>query len=174
MNLFMRGLIAVNKALFAVSMICLGAGTGLATLNAITRKFFPELGGFTWAEEMATYFCVLMLFTGVAYLELTNKHLTIGVIDSLIKNERIRSALNRILWIFRGVVTIVLLCIVLRYGFIVLQSLWAGRVLTFALRVPKVYFFIPMLVGFAIAVLVWLSILIVYKGKEIKFGADMQ
>ena len=169
MERYMKGLYAVNKVFFAVSIACLAASTILAAVNAIARKI-PGIGGFTWAEEMATYFCVLMLFIGVAYLELTNKQLTIGIIDNIVKNERARLILSQALRIFRGLLTIFLLSYVLRYGFVVVESLWQGQVLTFALRVPKVYFFIPMLLGFGMTILCWVSMLICNKGMGVDHG----
>ena len=167
MNPFIKGLIAVNKAMFYVAIVFLGASASLATINAITRKFFPGLGGFTWAEEMSTYFCVLMLFVGVAYLELTNKHLTIGIVGNLVKNERAHEIVNHILRIFRAAVTLFLLGLVVRYGFVVLSSMYASNILTFALRWPRFIFFVPMVAGFIMVLVVWVSILVFYKGKEV-------
>ena len=172
MNPFMKGLIAVNKVMFYIAIVFLGISASLATINAITRKFFPGLGGFTWAEELTTYFCVLMLFVGVAYLELTNKHLTIGVVGNLIKNEKTRATVNHILRIFRGAVTLFLLGLVVRYGFVVLKSMYTSNILTFALRWPRFIFFVPMVAGFIMVLIVWVAILIFYKGKEVDYGSD--
>jgi TRAP-type C4-dicarboxylate transport system permease small subunit len=172
MNLFMRGLMVVNKAFFMVSIFFLCASTVLATLNAITRKFFIGFGGFTWAEELSTYCCVLMLFIGVAYLELTNKHLSIGILENLVRDEKKRAVLDPALRIFRGIVTLFLLGIVIRYGIIVLQNMAASNMITWALRVPKLWFFIPMLAGFAMVIVVWVSLLIFNKGKAVDYGTE--
>ena len=172
MNLFMRGLVAVNRAFFLVAIFFLSASTIVATFNAIVRKFFPGIAGFTWAEELATYCCVLMLFIGSAYLELTNKHLMIVVLGALIRNEKIRAIVDHITRVLRGFVTIFLLGIVIRYGIIVLGNMYASNMTTFAMRVPKLYFFIPMLAGFIMTVIVWIAILIFKKGKEVEYGAQ--
>ena len=173
MNPFMRGLVIVNEVMFHIAMVFLGCSAGLATINAITRKFFPGIGGFTWAEEMSTYFCVLMLFIGVAYLELINKHLTIGVIDTLVRNnEKLRRILSHILRIFRAAVTLFLLGLVVRYGFVVLSSMYASQILTFALRWPRFIFFVPMVIGLIMVLVVWVSLLIFNKGKELNYGSD--
>ena len=172
MTPFLKGLDAVNRGFYFVSMMLLMASTILATLNAVTRKFFPGFGGFTWAEELCSYCCVLMLFIGCAYLELTNKHLMIGVVVTLIRNDKARAVVERVLRILRGAVTLFLLGIVVRYGFVVLQNMYTGNLVTYALRWPKLYFFIPMLVGFVMVLIVWASILVINKGKEIDYGLE--
>ena len=71
---------------------------------------------------------------------------------------------------FRGAVTLLLLGIVVRSGFVVLQNMYRSQMLTYAMQVPKLYFFAPMLVGFVMVIVVWVSILVFYRGKEIKNG----
>ena len=169
MSKFVKGLYTVNRAMFFVATLLLTASTFVAAFNVITRKFFHGVAGFTWAEELATYCCVLMLFVGVAFLEFTNKHLTIGIMGPLIKNEKARAIVDQATRILRGIVTLGLLGIVLRYGVVVLGHMYTSNMTTWAMRLPKLYFFIPMLVGFAMVVVIWITILIVYKGKEINY-----
>jgi len=171
MNPFVKGLFAVNKVMFTISALLLTISTFVTFVNVIVRKFFIGMGGLTWAEELASYCCVLMLFIGVSYLELTNQHLSIGIVSSLVKNEKASKIVDQALRIFRGVLTLVLLSIVLRYGWIVLQNMYNTQMLTYAMLLPKLYFFIPMLAGFAMTVVIWVAILIFYRGKVIQYGS---
>ena len=169
MDLFMKGLVKVNRVFFAVSVFLLCGSTVIAIINAITRKFFPGLGGFTWAEELSAYLAALMLFIGVAYLELTDNHLSIGVIKSAMKEGPRKTSVLRIARVFRGILTLVILCIIIRYGFVVLINMVERGMVTYALRVTKAYFFVPMLIGFAMAVAVWAAMLIHSRGKETNY-----
>lgn len=170
MNPFVKALFAVNRVMFLIAAMLLAASIFVAFFNVIVRKFFHGLGGFTWAEEMSSYACVLMLFIGVAFLELTNQHLSIGILSSLVKNEKALGIVNQATRVFRGAVTLLLLGIVVRSGFVVLQNMYRSQMLTYAMQVPKLYFFAPMLVGFVMVIVVWVSILVFYRGKEIKNG----
>jgi len=170
MNTFVKGLYAVNKVMFLISAMLLAASIFVTFFNVIVRKFFHGLGGFTWAEEISAYACVLMLFIGVAYLEFTNQHLSIGILSSVIKNKKAQAIVDQATRIFRGAVTLFLLIIVIRSGLIVLRNMYTSNMLTYAMQLPKLYFFTPMLIGFVMVVVVWVTILVFYKGKEIKDG----
>jgi len=171
MKPFVRGIYAINKTMFLISTLLLGASVFITFFNVIVRKFFSFTGGLIWPEELATYCCVLMLFIGVSYLEFTNQHLSIGIIGSLIKNEKAHDIVEQVLRIFRAAVTFVLLAIVLRYGLIVLQNMYQTNMVTYAMLVPKIIYFIPMLFGFAMTIVVWITILIFYKGKEVNYDS---
>jgi|GEM_PF-4091783 len=171
MNPFVKSLFAVNKTMFLISTLLLGASVFITFFNVIVRKFFTFTGGLIWPEELATYCCVLMLFIGVSYLEFTNQHLSIGIIGSLVKNEKARDIVEQVLRIFRAAVTFVLLALVLRYGVVVLQNMYHTNMLTYAMYVPKIIYFIPMLFGFAMTIVVWVTILVFYKGKEVKYDS---
>jgi len=171
MNPFVKGLCAVNRVMFLVSTLLLTASVFAAFFNVIIRKFFTGIGGFAWAEEFATYCCVLMLYIGVAYLELTNQHLLIGILGPLIRNKKARMIADRATRILRGVLTIGLLGIVFRYGLIVLKNMYTNNMVTYAMGAPKLYFFVAMLVGFAMSIVIWVTILVFYKGKEIENGS---
>lgn len=168
MDRFLDGLNAVNRAMFTVSAFLLAASVFVSFFNAMVRRFFAGIGGFTWAEEFSAYCCVLMLFIGTAYLEMTNQHLRIGVIQFLVKNEKAFKIVDHATRILRGVLTVVLLGVVLRYGFVVLQHMYSTNMLTYAMGLPKLYFFMAMLVGFAMTIVIWVVMLVFFKGKEVE------
>lgn len=151
----------INEVLIMISVIFLVSSTILATINAILRKGFSQ--GFPWAEELSTYLIVMMVFLGLSHLELNDNNLCIGIIDNFIK-EKVRNIIR----IIRGILTIFLMTIMLQYGLVVLKNMYISKMITYALCVPKLYFFISMIIAFFMIIIVWLALVICKKGGKIQ------
>jgi len=150
----------VNEILIMISVVFLICSTVLTTINAILRKLFSQ--GFPWAEELATYLVVMMVFLGLSWLENYDKNLCIGIIDTFI-GEKARKA-NRTL---RGLVTIFIMVIMLRYGLVVMVNMYQSQMVTYALQVPKLYFFLTMIIGFFMIVVVWVALIVCKRGGKV-------
>jgi len=147
--------------LFSVGSILLGTAATLAILNAVDRRIF--MIGFPWVEEFYTYCIVIGVFISIPLLELRDDHLSIGIIQTIVKNKKIIKAL----FIIRGLVTVTFLCTVVWYGLISIQSQINTGAVTFVLRWPKSTLYSVGVAGYAMSILSWLTIFIFNKGDKV-------
>jgi len=147
-------------ALMSAAAILLGCSSLLAIINAICRKFF--LISLPWAEELCTYMVVIAAFIAIPFLELKDGQLSIGLLSSLVKNQKFM----KVVFILRGVLIMVISLIVIRFGIASTQAAMISNTLTYVLKWPK-YIFFAIAVGSFILVLVsWLSIYLINKGDK--------
>ena len=152
----------VMNALFTIAAILYGAGTLLAFINAFSRKVLSI--GIYWGEELMTYLIVSAFFLSMAYLELHDGSLCIGLLNSIVKNKKALKAF----YIIRGIVILILCFIVVKYGFATISSALATNLCTFTLRWPKSIFYGIAVSGFILCIISWLTILILNKGDKIQ------
>ncbi|MDR3296322.1 MAG: TRAP transporter small permease, partial [Clostridiales Family XIII bacterium] len=150
----------INEILFDIATALLAISCGLEVVNALSRKFFNM--PIVWAEEISTYFVVMMLFLSLAYIERADKALCIGILMSKLKN----GTAKKVFRIIRGAWTIAVMGILIRYGITLTQNMAASHVATNILRLPRVWFFSVMVVGFVIIITVWLVIIFARKGGQ--------
>src|SRR5690349_11963595 len=86
-----RALSAIAFGLSAVGVVCVVAMMGLTTVDVIARYVFnsPTL----WADEVASYLLIAIVFLGLAPNIRQDAHIRIDVITNLVKG-RVRVALE--------------------------------------------------------------------------------
>lgn len=158
-----KGRIAVKK--FTTMLLTVGAALGgtsalLATVNAICRKFFSL--SLPWAEELCTYAVVVAFFLAIPYLELTDSHLSIEILENIIKSKRIK----KILFILKGILVTALCVIIVRYGIAATMAAHTSNTLTYVLKWPRSLFFGITVASFILSIVSWLSIYLLNKGDK--------
>lgn len=148
----------VNKFLLTIAAIFIFLSTVLAALNAILR--FTVGAGFPWAEEACSYLIVMLVFVGVSYLEYTDNQLCIGVLNGVLKSDKIKN----IITIIRGLITIGFMGMLVYYGVQVTQKAYLRDTVTFVLQMPRFILYGIVTLCFIIAILSWLVIIIFKKG----------
>jgi len=119
-----------------ISGCILGIGALLYTFNSITRLFKYSV---SWIEELCIYSIVLMVFLMQAKLEFHNEQLSISVLADKLKNKPI---LKRILYTFKGVVTIFVCIVLFRVGLSVIKQNLTYGVLSPVLGFPMGLYFL--------------------------------
>lgn len=148
----------VCKALFVLSAILIAGATGFAAFNAITRFFFKLT--FNWAEELCTYCVVMMVYLAIPMLEHTGDQLCITAIDLWVKGSLGQRILNYV----RGIITGGAMVIMGYHGFDVMLKAFKRSQVTYILQLPKGALYAIAVGCLALAVLVWLVIMICNKG----------
>jgi len=148
-------------ALFTVAALMLGLAVLLALINSLDRKVFAI--GFPWIEEFCTYMIVLGVFLTLPLVELTDDHLRMGLLPALFKSNRF----YKVLMIIRGLFTITVLSTVVWYGIITLQAQANIGAVTIILRWPKSTLYAIGVGGYAMAIISWLTILLLNKGEKV-------
>lgn len=149
----------VCRILFLISAILIAVATGFAAFNALTR-FFLDLT-FNWAEELCTYCVVLMVYLAIPILEHTGDQLCITAIDMWVKGSLGQRILNYV----RGLITGAAMVILGWHGVDVMLKAFKRSQVTYILQLPKGILYAIAMGCIAIAVLVWLIIMICNKGE---------
>ena len=157
---FLKAIAKVDDILFTIATVFLAGGCGLAVINALFRKAFNM--ALPWAEELSTYLVVMMLFLAFAHLERLDRHLCIDILMTSLRNKEKARRFFRVL---RSVWTIIVMAILLWYGVFLAHNMVLSQVSTYVLRWPRAPFFMILLVGYAMTVLVYVNI-IVKRGGE--------
>ena len=131
-----------------------------ACVNSVSRYFFDH--SFSWAEELCTYICTLVVFLTFAYLETEDQQLCIDLLTSTVKNK---TALL-VLYILRGIVTLVVTAILIRFGFSSMLSAYKLGTVTYVLHLPRYIMYCVVLFGYVCVMLGWLSVLLFNKGRK--------
>ena len=113
-------------AKFAGFMILVAAL--FAVVNFVGRYFFDHT--FAWAEEGCTYACTLVVFLTFAYLETEDQQLCIDLVTSTVKNKTVLL----VLYILRGIVTLFITGILIKYGFASMLSAHKLGTVTYVLH----------------------------------------
>lgn len=148
----------VCRILFVISAALIAVATGFAAFNALTR-FFLDLT-FNWAEELCTYCVVLMVYLAIPGLEHTGDQLCITAIDLWVKGSLGQRILNYV----RGLITGAAMVILGWNGYSVMLKAFKRNQVTYILQLPKGALYAIAMGCMAIAVLVWLVIMICNKG----------
>lgn len=112
--------------------------TFLIVLQIIARNFFEI--GLPWADELARYGGLGIVFLAVPLLLLYNGHIAVDIISS-----RLKGTASKILSIINEAIILVFCALFLIGSYQFLQS--AGRFVTPALRWPNVLFYLPAMLG---------------------------
>jgi len=151
---------SVTGLFFAVAAILLGFSAALAFFNAIGPGFFAF--NFSGSEELSTYAVVLAVFFSISYLELHDEQLSVNILGTVIRNK----AVEKVFFVVRGLLTIALLFIIVKYGIAAVQSAYSAQTETYALRWPKYIIFGIAVVGAAMGIFSWISIFL-NKGEKL-------
>ena len=131
-----------------------------AVVNFVGRYFFDHT--FAWAEEMCTYVCTLVVFLTFAYLETEDQQLCIDLVTSTVKNKTVLL----VLYILRGIVTMIITGILIKFGFASMLSAYTLGTVTYVLHLPRYIMYCVVLFGYVCVMLGWLSVLLVNKGRK--------
>ena len=147
-------------ALLTAAAVLGGASALLATFNAISRKFLSV--SFPWVEELCTYLVVIAVFISIPNLELKDKQLCVDFLGSTIKKKAVQKGL----YLFRGVVIIFLCVVVARYGLASTVTAWQTNTVTYVLQWPRAIFFGIGVAGFLAAIVSWVAAIFLNKGEK--------
>ena len=131
-----------------------------ACLNAISRYCFNH--SFSWAEELCTYVCTLIVFLTFAWLETEDQQLCIDLLTSTVKNQKVLLALH----ILRGLVTLVITGLLIKYGLSAAATAFRLGTSTYVLKIPRFAMYCVVLFGYICVMLGWLSVILLNKGRK--------
>ena len=124
-----------------VSAVSLAAIVAIAAANTIDRYIFDS--GFLWADELNQALLVTMAMFGSARAVRTGGHIEFGTVSSLPKSKSVRIAIrSAILAITIGFLIFLLI--------ICYQYTTRGTILSTVLKVPRMYYYMSMPIGFAL------------------------
>jgi len=161
MKLYRDTVKRVMDFLFAVSALLLGVSTLMTFLNAVLRRGFSF--SFVWSEEFCTYCIVIGVFLALPFLEVHDNQLSIGLLNSIIKNKKVLKGI----FLLRGAVIIVVSYIVGIYGVAAAQAAVQAHTETYVLRWPKSILYFIAVAGFWMAIVAWITIFL-NKGDKVE------
>ena len=132
----------------------------LACFNFVSRYFFSH--SFSWAEELCTYICTLVVFLTFAWLETEDQQLCIDLVTSTVKNQKVLL----VLYILRGIVTLVITALLIRYGISATLTAFQLGTSTYVLKIPRFAMYCVVIFGYICVMLGWLSVLLLNKGRK--------
>ena len=160
MKIYRSTVSRLANVLFTISAVLLGCTTLLTFINSVFRRFFSF--SLVWSEELCTYSIAIALFIGIAYLELRDEQLCIGLLSNIVKNKTVLKCL----FILRGAVTAVICFIIGWYGITSAQAAANNQLQTFILRWPLAAFYYITVISFWLAVVSWITIFL-NKGDKV-------
>jgi TRAP-type C4-dicarboxylate transport system permease small subunit len=149
----------IDSILLTISSIFLLITTVLAVCNAIIR--FGRLGNLTWAEELNTILMILLVYAAQPALEMNNKQLVIGILQSSLKSEKAK----RFFTILQGIIKIAFTGILLFYSYKVVGTAAKFNYVTSVLFFPRKYLYGFMFVSYVTIILSWLVNIFCKHGK---------
>ena len=132
----------------------------LACVNVVSRYCFNH--SFSWAEEFCTYLCTLVVFLVFAWLETEDQQLCIDLVTSTVKNKTVLL----VLYILRGIVTLVITALLIRYGVTALVKAYDMGTVTYVMKLPRYIMYGVVIFGYVCVMLGWLSVLFLNKGRK--------
>lgn len=147
-------------------MMLLLAGSGAAifisvfiqVVNTICRKWF----GFAilWCDEITQYVAIEACFLATPYLLMHNKELSVGLLSSIIKNERILKAIRLVFLLVEAF----LFVLFAHYSLVVATSLKKSGMLLNTVHFPKYILYYIASASFALDIVSLISAPIFNKG----------
>ena len=124
-------LIKSMAALATVSGILIFVSVFIQVLNTVFRKWF----GFAilWSDEFCQYAAIEACFLATPYLVMQSKELSVGVINSVIKNKHVLMAIRLVFVVFE----LVLFFLFSRYCLTAASALKATNVMLNSIDMPK-------------------------------------
>lgn len=133
-----------------VSGLALGSSAVFYALNCLLRYAFKA--PLAWPEEYCTYVIVLMVFLMQCRLEFRDESLSISVIWEKVKEKPIA---RRILYSFKGIVTIAMAALMTDIGFSLVEQQFTYGAVTPVMRIPFGIYYIAISISFALVAIVW-------------------
>ncbi len=155
-----QGQKTVYNAMAKISGYAMLCAAVFACINVICRYIFNH--SFNWAEEICTYVVVLCVFITFAWLETEDQQLCIDIVTSSVKNKKTLL----VLYILRGIVTLVIISILIYFGWSSMLTAQKLGTATYVLKIPRYIMYAIVLVGYVCVWLGWLSVLLLNKGRK--------
>jgi TRAP-type C4-dicarboxylate transport system permease small subunit len=133
-----RALSAASVFLERIAIVMLLLTTSLVILQVIARNFFQM--GLPWADELARYGGLGIVFLAVPLLLLHDRHIAVDIISA-----RVRGRAGMVLRICNEVIVLLFCILFLIGGYAFLVR--AGRFVTPALSMPNLPFYLPAMLG---------------------------
>jgi TRAP-type C4-dicarboxylate transport system permease small subunit len=142
-----------------ISGFILFIATTLTAVNTILRYFF----NFTifGNEEFSTYSVLVLSFLMFSVLEVQDKHLTVDVFKTTVKNQK----LKEVVFVFQGIFSMGIFGVLLYYGFKVTATAAKYSSGSPTLNIPKDILFGITMATFAFAIIGWVFILLFNKRR---------
>ena len=128
---------ALGKVLEVLIVYLLAQMTVLMSVQLLARHF-PIITGVFWAEELARYSMVTMIFLGAAVSCRYKEHIAMPLLDEVLKGKA-RIVLKLVVSLLSGVFLVILI----RYGFGILPTIAMQVSATMQMPMNYVYITIP-------------------------------
>ena len=151
----------INNSLVAISGLFLAVSVTLCTINTLGRYLFNFY--FPWADEFNIFLIVFLVFLTQPWLETRDDQLKIGVLDNMVKNGTVL----RVIYVIRGIVTMAIFGVLVRYGVFVVENTYASKVVTYMLQIPRYTLYAATTAIFCWIILVWLAMIFLNKGAKL-------
>ncbi|HEY8529359.1 MAG TPA: TRAP transporter small permease subunit [Paenibacillaceae bacterium] len=151
----------INNSLVAISGLFLAVSVTFCTINALGRYLFNFY--FPWADEFNIFLIVFLVFLTQPWLETRDDQLKIGVLDNMVKNGTVL----RVIYVIRGIVTMAIFGVLVRYGVFVVENTYASKVVTYMLQIPRYTLYAATTAIFCWIILVWLAMIFLNKGAKL-------
>lgn len=136
-----RALVALCRLAETLAALCLFAVTTLIMIQVFARELFND--GAVWADELARWFGLGLIFLAVPLLLVNNGHVRVDMFLNLLPRLPRRAADIAI-----EILTLVFCALYLVSGWYFMQR--AGRFSTPALSIPNLLYYMPAAVGMAL------------------------
>ncbi len=133
-----------------LSAILLSASTILSLINVITRSFLSF--STPWIEEISCYFVAIMMFIMIPVLEYKDDQLTISFLDEMLRKVPVA---RKIIFVFRGLVTIFFYVLLVKAGFSVVARNFEIVSATPILHIPYGWLYTIETGAFILVIVYW-------------------
>ena len=120
----------------------------LMTMGVFNRYLLGKT--FAWNIELCRYSFVWLTFVGAAFVRKQDSHIKIEILFKYI-NQRLSPGAQKVLWIFKKVLTIAFLIALIYLGFILANKTW--RFKSQAMQIPQFFLYISVTIGAALYLL---------------------
>jgi len=153
-----RGLLSGLHAIAAIALI---VTTALTSFNAISRY----IAGYVvfGSEELCSYLTLTMVFLVFPLIEAKGMNLSVDIIDSAVKSQRIKATVL----VIRGVVISALLGVMAYYQYRVASVQYRFSAATPALKMPSYLFYAVLAICFLLGIISWVCIIFFNKRREL-------
>lgn len=126
-----------------VSAVSLAAVVAIAAVNTIDRYVFSS--GFLWADEVNQALLVTMAMFGSARAVRTGGHIEFSTVSNLPKTKAVKIAL-------KAMISGITIGFVIFLFIISAQYASSGTILSVTLKVPRMYYYLSMPIGFGLCI----------------------
>ena len=115
---------------------------GLMTMGVLNRYLIGK--AFAWNIELCRYSFVWLTFVGAAFVRKQDTHIKIEILFNYL-NQRLSPGVQKVIWIFKEILTIAFLIALIYLGFILANKTW--RFKSQAMQIPQFFLYISVTVG---------------------------